>query len=198
MPITIPTFDPFPREGLRALVARLQVPIVTVWAGQPRPFLAATRGKPGAVCELDVSGIKKLGMEEWRYFFDPVLQCNVVQIFGQREYGINFRIESFDFDVPAYENLENLGLSLRNPATRRGFPDGTPGLHDLGLAFVRCGAVRILDIRADTRPIFAAEMNVDFAWVATNGDVTADGGVIETVNTTDGVPDLPALTSPPL
>lgn len=189
---SITQFLEWPREPFRALIETLVRPIRVDWDGAGQTFPGPRYGKPGARMIIDVEHVHRWGDEDVLSDYDTTNNCNTVTIGGQRTYIVSFRIDSFDFDIPAYEQLEQMCLKLRRSST-------IDALDAMGLAYARRHDTIPLDVNADNRPIFAAVVDVEFNWAASQTDETSFGGIIRSVNSTAGddtvgnIPDSPPL-----
>lgn len=189
------TFTAFPREEFRALVESLLDKIPVIWEGTPQKFIGPRNGKPGTLLKLDVKRVQSLGRGSVRKTWNPSAAggqgANQVEVGGQRVYYLLFRVESFSFDVPGYDPLEDLKLKFR-------FASTLAQLQAMNVAYVGSGDVVPVDYNTDNRPEFAAVCEFKFSFAVTQSVTDDQGGIIEHVNeTTSPIPSTPTVGTIP-
>lgn len=181
-------FQEFPRDDFKALVQSLVGIHPVIWAGEKEPFTGPKNGRPGSVLKLDVMGVQKLGVEDVIQTWVPSANggqgANQIEVGGQRVYTIEFRVNSFDFNIPGYDPLEDLRIKFR-------FASTLATLKSLGLSFIDAGDVVPVNVIADNREEFSAVCEMQFGFAPKQTVTDDSGGIIEQVNGGGWIPFTP-------
>ncbi len=171
---TLTTFGSFDKDGFLAVIAKLYPDGQIAWQGDAQPFPGPNKGKPGEILLLDMVRVITQGVEDTTKDYDAATGALNYTYTGNCVFIVNFRMESYSFDFPAYDRLRSVVLRLRRQGTLN-------ALEDLGLSYAMHHAIVVLPLVADQRQLYCATCDVEFNGLTIESDETADGGVIQTV-----------------
>ena len=182
-PIAMPRL---PLESIRLLLAALTV---TTWSpdgwpviyqNDPLPFIGPMNGGNGAYLELNVSGFRSVGVDDYRQDTDTTTGNLVSAYYGVREFTLSIDCRSFAQDVPAWDILEALRLQMNNPRS----VTVRAALIAMGISLIRCHSIVTLSPEkqdVDTRQIWRAVLDLEFNWLAKAQSVDDSGATIDTI-----------------
>lgn len=158
-----------PRGALLDLVKGITNKTVTIWSGEPEPYLAVKNGKGGRWFELEISSYGAKGVDEYRQDLNVAADALASTLNGVRRFTLSIKAKSFDAGTMPYDMLETVRLRLRSKSAKTILQAEGLALIDFPGQIVRLGWI------TDTREGYAAVMDVRFANASTD-DAGDDGG----------------------
>lgn len=145
--------------------------------GDPEPF----GSHPTTLIYLYPSTVSVNGTDESRATYDDIDDVNVTEQCGVRR--VTLRVKVLAYDVNAME--ASLMETIRSRLYRK---SSKAALRAVNLALIGVEAITSQDRADDGRNVMWGSMDVMLAWAVSETDTTAEGGIVETVNTTNEVP----------
>ena len=175
-----------PRADLKTLISGIGQ-IAAIWNGEAVPY----HGEGDSWATMDVMAYRGRGIDQQRQAYDNVRDELSTNSCGIRLFTLTIRIDSYDFELPAYELLEKIRRRLRGGAAMA-------LLQDMGVALVKFFPIIELNVEADNRPVFASTMDVAMSFAVNETDGEAGGDYIASVGDTPtqaGIQPNPPLTT---
>jgi hypothetical protein len=144
------------------------------WAGDPEPFPGPVNGLPSNIIEMNVDSVRTLGTEDVLKQYDPVSDALQITYSSNCIYMVSFKLTSYSYDFPAYDQLRKLCLRLRRQ-------ENLDALNAINMGYCQHFDIIDLEVIADQRELYCATVDVEFSGITSETDVTASGGVIATI-----------------
>jgi hypothetical protein len=173
-----------PRADLLQLIQGIGQ-IAVIWNGEAVPY----HGADDAWATLDIMSYRGKGIDQQRQAYDAVRDELSTNQCGIRLFTLTIRVDSYSFDLPAYELLEKVRRRLRGGASMA-------LLRDMGVALVNFHPIVDLNVIADNRPVYASTMDVAMSFTVNETDGQAGGDYIASVGDTPTTPGI--VPNPPL
>jgi hypothetical protein len=173
-----------PRGAIQDLISGIGQ-IKVQWNGDVVSF----HGEGDSWATLDVMAYRGKGIDQQRQTYDTNRDELSTNSCGNRLFTLTIRVDSYSFDLPAYELLEKIRRRLRGGASMA-------LLRDMGVSLVSFHPIVDLNVIADNRPVFASTMDVALLFTVNETDGQAGGDYIASVGDTPTQPGI--VPNPPL
>lgn len=167
-----------PRAALKDLIQGLAQIDAVLWDGESEPTL----GAEGSWATLNIMAYRGKGTDETRQDFDEANDQISTSANGIRLFTLSIRVDSYSFDSPAYETLEQIRRRIRGGAARL-------LMQQEGLALVDIQPISDLDKVADNRLMYSSSMDIRFSFAVSEADPSAGGDYIKQAGITGTVSD---------
>lgn len=151
-----------------------------IWLHEPLPFEGLRNGTLGAYLELNISGFRSVGVDDYRQTWDPAANALSSVLYGLRRFILSIDCRSFSLECPAFDILEAIRLRINNPRSQ----SVETLMQANGLSWVRTHPMVTLAADAtdvDLRMVWRNVMDVEFNWLSAAVSTEDEGGIIETI-----------------